>query len=154
LSNDDSFQLGGGIIFDPDGNPVQFGGLTLPSLNVRRAETTVELPSGGSMVMAGLLQDTMKQNLDGIPGVMDMPVLGALARSRDFKNEQTELVVIVTPYLVGPVNEKKLATPSDGFAPASDADTILMKKLNARYGQRGQVSETRKLQGPVGFIVN
>ncbi len=154
LSNDDSFQLQGGIVFDPNGNPIQFGGLTLPSLNVRRAETTVELPSGGSMVMAGLLQDTMKQNLDGIPGVKDMPVLGALAKSRDFKNEQTELVVIVTPYLVGPVNEKKLVTPSEGFAPASDADTILMNKLNARYGKRGQVPETKKLQGPVGFIVN
>ncbi len=152
-SNDDALIANGTTILDANGNPISFGGLTIPSLVVRRAETTVELPSGGSLVIAGLLQDDLRQTLDGIPGIKDMPVIGALARSRDFQANQTELVVIVTPYFVGPVNEKQLATPSDRWAPASDADTILLGRLNARYGKRGQVLDTNVLQGPKGYII-
>ena len=152
-SNDDALVANGTTVIDGNGNPITFGGLTIPSLVVRRTETTIELPSGGSMVIAGLLSDTTKQNLDGIPGIKDMPVLGALARSRDFRNEQTELVILVTAYLVGPVNEKELATPADKWAPPSDADAILLGRLNARYSKRGQVLERRSLQGPLGFIV-
>src|SRR5690606_30898820 len=77
-------------------------GLTVAGLKVRRAESTVELPSGGSLMMAGLLQESAAQNLDSLPGMMNMPVLGALFRSRDYQNGQTELVVIVTPYIVDP----------------------------------------------------
>lgn len=152
-SNDDALVANGTTLIDGNGNPITFGGLTIPSLVVRRTETTVELPSGGSMVIAGLLTESTKQNLDGIPGIKDMPVLGALARSRDFRNEQTELVIMVTPYLVGPVNEKQLATPADKWAPPSDADTILMGRLSARYGKRGQKLDSHTLQGPIGFIV-
>ena len=70
--------------------------VTIPALNVRRAETTVELPSGGSFAIAGLMQHTTKQQIDAFPGVKDLPVLGALFRSRDFQNAETELVVMVT----------------------------------------------------------
>lgn len=104
--------------------------LTLPALDVRRAETTVELPSGGSFAVAGLLQHTTKQVLDAFPGLKDLPVLGALFRSRDFQNNETELVVIVTAYLVEPTNEKKFSSPTDGFVTASDAQTIFSGKLN------------------------
>ena len=75
----------------------------VPSLKVRRAETTLELPSGGSMVLGGLLQDSVRQSIDGFPGLKDLPVLGTLFRSRDFQRNETELVIIVTPYLVKPV---------------------------------------------------
>jgi pilus assembly protein CpaC len=118
---------------------------------VRRAETTVELPSGGSMVMAGLLQQSMKQNIDGIPGLKNMPILGSLFQSRDFQSGETELVVIVTPYLVKPVAARDLASPVDGFVPPSDAESILLSRLNAVYGKGKPVQGS--LKGPVGFTV-
>lgn len=129
-------------------------GVTVPGLKVRRAETTLELPSGGSLVMAGLLSDSMRQNIDGVPGVKDVPVLGQLFRSQDYQKNETELVVIVTPYLVDPTSRKNLALPTDGFAPASDMDTILMGRLNATYGARGAAPGDSSLQGPVGFVVD
>lgn len=129
-------------------------GLTIPALKVRRAETTLELPSGGSLVMAGLLSDSTKQNIDGVPGAKDLPVLGQLFRSRDYQKNETELVVIVTPYIVDPTNRKNIALPTDGFAPASDMDTILMGKLNATYGVNGAAPTDKKLKGPVGFVVD
>jgi pilus assembly protein CpaC len=104
--------------------------LTIPALNVRRAETTVELPSGGSFAVAGLLQHTTKQVLDAFPGLKEMPVLGALFSSRDFENDETELVVIVSAYLVSPTLEKRLAAPTDNFIAPNDAETIGLGKLN------------------------
>ncbi|HEX7775696.1 MAG TPA: type II and III secretion system protein family protein [Parvibaculum sp.] len=133
---------------------IQSQGLSIPGLHVRRAETTLELPSGGSLVMAGLLSDQTKQNIDGVPGVKDLPVLGQLFRSRDYQKNETELVVIVTPYIVDPTNRKNLSLPTDGYAPASDLDTALMGKLNATYGVNHDVPADRKLQGPVGFVVD
>ncbi|KAB7742837.1 BON domain-containing protein [Parvibaculum sedimenti] len=129
-------------------------GMSIPGLNVRRAETTLELPSGGSLVMAGLLSDKTKQNIDGVPGAKDVPVLGALFRSRDYQKNETELVVVVTPYIVDPTNRKKIALPTDGYAPASDMDTILMGRLNATYGTNGSAPTDKKLKGPVGFVVD
>lgn len=129
-------------------------GVTVPGLKVRRAETTLELPSGGSIVMAGLLSDTTRQNIDGVPGAKDVPVLGQLFRSRDYQKNETELVVIVTPYLVDPTSRKNLVLPTDGYAPASDMDTILMGRLNATYGARGATPGEKPLQGPVGFVVD
>lgn len=129
-------------------------GITIPALKVRRAETTLELPSGGSLVMAGLLSDSTKQNIDGVPGAKDIPVLGQLFRSRDYQKNETELVVIATPYIVDPTNRKNIALPTDGYAPASDMDTILMGKLNATYGANGAAPTDKKLKGPVGFVVD
>ncbi|MDE2183447.1 MAG: type II and III secretion system protein family protein [Alphaproteobacteria bacterium] len=124
---------------------------TIPALNVRRAETTVELPSGGSFAIAGLMQHTTKQVLDAFPGLKDMPVLGALFRSRDFQNNETELVVVVTAYLVHPVQEAKLAAPTDGFVPPTDLETIFLGRLNAVYPHdKSAVTADR---GQVGYIV-
>ena len=89
--------------------------VVVPGLNVRRTETTVELPSGGGMMISGLLQSVTKQTLDSLPGLMQLPVLGALFRSRDFVNNESELVVIVTPHLVKPVSPDQLQTPADGL---------------------------------------
>jgi pilus assembly protein CpaC len=125
--------------------------LTIPALDVRRAETTVEVPSGGSFAIAGLMQHMTQQQIDGFPGLKDMPVLGALFRSRDFQNDETELVVLVTAYLVNPTTEDKLAAPTDGFKPPTDPETILLGRLNA-------VSDHNKTQvkapeGGAGYIV-
>ena len=133
-------------------NAIRTDRLTIPGLKVRRAETTVELPSGGSLVMAGMLQERTKQDLNGIPGVKDLPVLGALFRSRDYLSNETELVVIVTPFIVAPVNENKLTTPLDTLNLASDRQTILWGRLNRMYGVQGGGAKG-VYQGNVGFIV-
>jgi Flp pilus assembly secretin CpaC len=129
--------------------------LSLPGLNVRRAETMVELPSGGGMMIAGLLQSKAKQTLDSLPGVTQLPVLGALFRSRDFLNEETELVVIVTPYLVKPVSPDKLQTPADGLVIASDLQTTLLGRLNQGFGKAKPAAPTdQTYQGPFGYVVD
>jgi pilus assembly protein CpaC len=156
ITSENSFVSQGGTITDSNGITSTIPGITIPGLRVRRAETTVELPSGGSMVMAGLLQQTMKQNIDGIPGLKNLPVLGVLFQSRDFQMGETELVVIVTPYLVEPTSLDALASPTDGFAPPTDAESILLSRLNATYGPkgpRGQAQAKGTLKGPIGFIV-
>ena len=99
------------------------GGTTIPSIKTRRAETTLEIPSGGSIAMAGLIQEQTKQAVNGLPGVDQIPILGQLFRSQDFLNSQTELMVIVTPYIVRAVAQKELSRPDDGFAPASDSQS-------------------------------
>jgi pilus assembly protein CpaC len=123
-----------------------------PTLDTRSAETVIELPSGGSMMLAGLIKDTTRQLVDGTPGLKKLPVLGALFRSRDYKSNQTELVVIVTPYLVGSVAEKQLATPVDRFNTPTDRQTILLGRLNKIYGTAGQ-NPDGVYHGNVGFIV-
>ncbi|MCE9523438.1 MAG: type II and III secretion system protein family protein, partial [Alphaproteobacteria bacterium] len=89
ITGENSFVSQGGLSVDSDGNLIQVPGITIPGLRVRRAETTVELPSGGSMVMAGLLQQSMKQNIDGVPGLKNLPILGSLFQSRDFQSGET-----------------------------------------------------------------
>lgn len=153
LSSEGAFVSQGLSYIDASGNRVTVPGLTIPALRVRRAETTVELPSGGSLVMAGLLQESLRQNIDGLPGLMDTPILGALFRSRDYQNSETELVIIVTPYLVDPVHMSELTLPTDGFVPASDAETILMGRLNEVYGPPDRRPEGR-IEGPVGYIID
>lgn len=128
------------------------GAVTIPALNVRRAETTVELPSGGSFAIAGLMQHTTKQQIDAFPGIKDLPVLGALFRSRDFQNSETELVVMVTPYLVNPVAEAALAKPSDGFITPTDPESLLLGRLNTVYKKNANPL-TPEAAAPVGFVV-
>jgi len=125
--------------------------LVVPGLNVRRAETVVELPSGRSMMIAGLLQSVSKQTLDSLPGLGQLPVVGALLRSRDFQQGETELVVIVTPYLVKPVLPGQLQTPADGLQIADDLETNLLGKLNKSVGKTAPTGKT--YQGPFGYVV-
>jgi len=144
LTNTGSFTLSG---INGNGSAV-----TIPALNVRRAETTVELPSGGSFAIAGLMQHTTKQQIDAFPGVKDLPVLGALFRSRDFQNQETELVVMITAYLVNPTSEAQLAMPSDGFITPTDPETLLLGHLNTIYKKEAKPL-TPQAQAPVGFVV-
>lgn len=127
--------------------------IVIPALNVRRAETTVELPSGGSIAMAGLIKDNLRADITGTPGLKNLPILGALFRSRDFQLNQSELVVIVTPYVVNPVNEQELALPTDGLAPATDRQAILFGRLNRTYGSPGK-KPSGAYHGNVGYIVD
>jgi pilus assembly protein CpaC len=127
--------------------------ITIPALKVRRAETTVELPSGGSLVMAGLLSDQSKQALSGYPGLKNLPILGALFSSRDFLKNETELVVLVTPYVVQPVAKQELAQPDQGFGWASDVHTDLLGQMNRIYGRDPERAPVGKFDGDVGYIV-
>jgi pilus assembly protein CpaC len=130
------------------------GGTTIPSIKTRRAETTLEIPSGGSMAMAGLIQEQTKQAINGLPGLDQVPVLGALFRSQDFVNNQTELMVIVTPYVVRAVAQKELSRPDDGFAPASDSQSTLLGRINRIYGLAARVDTVAGVQGNFGFIID
>jgi len=144
LSNENAFTL------------VQAAGnaLTVPSIKTRRAETTLEIPSGGAMAMAGLIQEQTKQAINGLPGLSQLPVLGTLFRSRDFVNNQTELMVIVTPFIVRAVAQKDLSRPDDGFAAASDPQADLIGSINRIYGVPGRVEPARNYRGTYGFITD
>jgi len=133
LTAEGALTLPGNTFRTSDGSQVTVPGLTIPGLRVRRAETTVELPSGGAMMMAGLLRDDFKQNIDGYPGLKDLPVLGALFRSRDYQSNQTELVVIVSAILVDPTSGRELSMPTTGFVPPTDAQAYLNGQSNATY---------------------
>ncbi len=125
------------------------------SLTVRRASSTLELPSGGSLVLGGLIQDNINEVLGAVPGLAKIPILGTLFRSREFQREETELVIIVTPYLVSPVATSALATPDQGFQPATDAQSIFLGNLNRVYGGPGDnpaAYAAPKLEGNFGFI--
>ncbi len=128
--------------------------LTVPSIKTRRAETSLEIPSGGAMAMAGLIQQQTKQAVSGLPGLMQLPVLGSLFRSRDFVNNTTELVVIVTPYVVRAVAPKDLSRPDDGFAAPADPQAELLGNINRIYGVPGRTEPGRNYRGTYGFITD
>ncbi len=130
------------------------GGVTIPSLKVRRADTTLEIPSGGSLAMAGLIGEQTKQNINGLPGLEQLPVLGTLFRSRDYVNRQSELMVLVTPYIVRAVAQKDLSRPDDGFADTSDPSAVLLGRLNRLYGIQGSVDPRKLYRGSYGFILD
>ena len=130
------------------------GGTTIPSIKTRRAETTLEMPSGGTMAMAGLIQEQTKQAINGLPGLSQVPVLGSLFRSRDYVNNQSELMVLVTPYVVRAVAQKDLSRPDDGFAAASDPQADLLGSVNRIYGVPGRVEKARNYRGTYGFITD
>jgi pilus assembly protein CpaC len=135
--------------------------ITVPSLKVRRADTTVEIPSGGALAMAGLLQDHTAAALNGLPGLMDIPVLGSLFRSKDYLNQKTDLMILVSPYIVHPVSDKELARPDDGYADSTDPSAVLLGRLNRIYGGPGAADGPTPYRGTpgvyrgnVGFILD
>jgi pilus assembly protein CpaC len=130
------------------------GGTTIPSIKTRRAETTLEIPSGGSIAMAGLIQEQTKQAVSGLPGIDQVPIFGQLFRSQDFVNHQTELMVIVTPYIVRAVAQKELSRPDDGFAPATDSQSALLGQINRIYGVAARVEPVGHYQPNFGFIID
>jgi pilus assembly protein CpaC len=127
-------------------------GARLPAFKTRKAYTTIELPSGGSLVTAGLIQQASRHAVNGLPALMNLPILGALFRSRDFVREETELMIMVTPYIAKPSGPKELTRPDDGFLDASDSATVLMGRINKVYGAAGSPPPPTQYRGKVGFI--
>jgi len=129
-------------------------GFTIPALRVRRADTTVEIPSGGSLALAGLIQEQTKQQINGFPGLLQLPILGTLFKSRDYNNRQTELMILVTPYVVRPTAPKDLSRPDDGYADTADPSAVFLGRLNKLYGIAGRVDPNRTYRGQYGFILD
>ncbi len=136
---------------------IEVNGLTIPALKTRRAETTVELGSGQSFAIGGLLSSDVQNSISKTPGLGDLPVLGTLFRSTAFRRDESELVIIVTPYLVRPVDEPVLATPGDGYKAPNDIERILQGRLHSAQlhpGRGGpQGPQGQRLSGPIGFVL-
>ncbi|MET0597762.1 MAG: type II and III secretion system protein family protein [Mesorhizobium sp.] len=130
----------------------QIPGANMLSIRKRLADTTVELPSGGSMMIAGLVRDDVRQAVNGFPGLSKLPVLGTLFRSRDFVRNETELVIIITPYLSRPVARNDLAKPDDNFNPPSDGAGFFLGRVNRVYGMMKTDLPNGRYHGVVGYI--
>jgi pilus assembly protein CpaC len=130
---------------------VTLNNFQIPALTTRRTETTVQLGSGESLVIGGLIQQRFNTQIDKIPGLGDLPVLGTLFRSSSFRKNESELVVIVTPYIVRPIsNPDRIALPTDKVAPSTDLERILQGKIARQKGQAAPV----KLNGYAGFMLD
>lgn len=127
-------------------------GNTFLGIRKREASTSVELPSGGSIVIAGLVQDNIRQAMSGVPGASKIPILGTLFRSKDFVRNETELVIIATPYLVRPVARSAISRPDDNFNPANDLDSFFLGRVNRIYGRPEASAPAGRYHGNVGFI--
>ncbi|MFD1703923.1 type II and III secretion system protein family protein [Methylopila henanensis] len=133
---------------------IQISGTSIPGLKTRRADSTLELPSGGSIVLAGLIQQSTRRAVNGLPGLMNLPVLGTLFRSNDFVRNETELAIFVTPYLAKPTTPAKLAAPDAGFAEPTDQSAILLGRLNRLYGVPGKIDPSTVSHRRGGFIID
>ncbi len=127
--------------------------VAIPGTRVRRSETTVELPSGGVMMTAGLMQQVNKQALSGLPGLINLPILGALFRSRDYQRQETELMIMVTPYIAKPMEARQVTRPDDNFVDTTDTQAVLLGQFNKLYGKTGAAPIAPTYRGRVGFIV-
>lgn len=133
-------------------NPIEVDGISNPIILTRKAQSTVELGSGDTFMLAGLLKNDGANTVKKFPGLGDLPVIGSLFRSNEFQNDQTELVILVTPYLVKPISDpKKVQTPMDGYEPPSDMERLLYGNL---YKQQpmDEKKDKPKLHGEGGFI--
>ncbi|GAA4211762.1 type II and III secretion system protein family protein [Sphingomonas endophytica] len=128
------------------GNAVSVGSARVPALTTRRAETTVELGSGQSFMIAGLMQNTHNNSYTKTPGVGDLPILGALFRSNGFQRNETELVIVITPYLVRPVDAAAVKLPTDGYKAPTDLERAFLGKLDS--GNRAVERPKPKLDTP------
>ncbi len=140
-------------VTEPDGDEAfRFAHANVPAFRTRKNETTVELPSGGSIATAGLIQTMSRQAITGTPGLMNLPILGQLFRSRDYQRQETELMIIVTPYITKTLAPKEIARPDDNFADASDPQTWLLGRVNRIYSNINNPEVIRNFKGKVGFI--
>jgi pilus assembly protein CpaC len=126
----------------------------VPGLTVRRSETTVELASGATMMTAGLIQQKSKAAISGLPGLLNLPIIGALFRSRDYQRQETELMIMVTPYIAKAMEARQTTRPDDGFVDAQDGQAVLLGRINRLYGVAGAAPLGSAYRGRVGFITD
>jgi len=130
---------------------VQFSGFVVPGITTRRASTTIELADGQSFAIAGLLRDSVKEQVSKFPLLGDIPILGALFRSQSFLKNETELIIIVTPHLVKPLNMAKQTLPTDFYIEPSDAEFYLEGRMEGR--KNGEPAIRGKLDGDFGHTM-
>jgi pilus assembly protein CpaC len=128
------------------------GGVTIPGFRTRNNVTTVELPSGGSIASAGLIGTQTQQAVNGLPGLMKIPVLGALFRSHDYQRNETELLIVVTPYIVHAINPNQIVRPDQNFQEASDPQAWFLGRVNRIYSTSGALQPMPGYSGDIGFI--
>ncbi|MCB9992963.1 MAG: type II and III secretion system protein family protein [Hyphomicrobiaceae bacterium] len=127
------------------------GDITIPATKDRTAKTSVEMPSGTTLAIAGLIEDKVRQQYNELPGIGNVPILGALFRSRDFIRSQTELMILVTPYLAAPGNRPAL--PTDNLQFAGDAESVFLGHMERLYGVGDQAGQGQ-YNGTVGFLLD
>ena len=135
-------------------HPLPISDTSIPGFRTRKNETTVELPSGGSIASAGLISDQSQQAINGVPGLMNIPVLGSLFRSRDYLRQETELLIIVTPYVVHAIDPRDAVRPDANFNEASDPQAWLLGRVNRIYSTSGALQPMPGYSGRVGFITD
>jgi pilus assembly protein CpaC len=128
------------------------GGVTIPGFRTRNNVTTVELPSGGSIASAGLIGTQTQQAVNGLPGLMNIPVLGALFRSHDYQRNETELLIVVTPYIVHAIDPNQIVKPDQNFQEASDPQAWFLGRVNRIYSTSGALQPMPGYAGKIGFI--
>ncbi|QGM98514.1 type II and III secretion system protein family protein [Methylocystis parvus] len=133
-------------------NSFTYANVTVPGFKTRKNETTVELPSGGSIATEGLLTQKSAQAITGVPGLLNLPILGALFRSRDYLRNETELLVVVTPYIARALTQQEVARPDDNLADASDPQGWLLGRVNRIYSTRSNPQMMQNFKGRIGFI--
>ncbi len=133
---------------------VTFNTSSVPSFRTRKNETSVEMPSGGSIVSAGLIQTSSRSMINGLPGLMNLPILGTLFRSRDYQRQETELMIVITPYIAKPTKPNEIARPTDGFADPTDPQAVLLGRVNRLYSTTSNPQVMRNFNGRVGFITD
>jgi pilus assembly protein CpaC len=131
---------------------VTFSGISIPGFRTRNNTTTVELPSGGSIVSAGLISTQTQQAVNGFPALMNVPVLGALFRSRDYLRNETELMIVVTPYIVHAIDPSQIVRPDQNFQDASDPQTWFLGRVNRIYSTSESLQPMPGYAGKIGFI--
>ncbi|MGJ0509614.1 MAG: type II and III secretion system protein family protein [Methylocystis sp.] len=133
-------------------NSFAYNNVSVPGFKSRKNETTVELPSGATIATAGLITQRSTQAITGLPGLLNLPVLGALFRSRDYQRNETELLVVVTPYVARTLTQQEISRPDDGFADASDPQAWLLGRVNRIYAARNNPQMMQNFKGRIGFI--
>jgi pilus assembly protein CpaC len=131
---------------------ITYSGISIPGFRTRNNTTTVELPSGGSIASAGLISTQTQQAVNGFPALMNVPVLGALFRSRDYQRNETELMIVVTPYIVHAIDPNQIVRPDQNFQDASDPQTWFLGRVNRIYSTSESLQPMPGYAGKIGFI--
>ena len=131
---------------------ITYSGISIPGFRTRSNTTTVELPSGGSIASAGLISTQTQQAINGFPALMNVPVLGALFRSRDYQRNETELLIVVTPFIAHAVDPSQVVRPDQNFQDASDPQSWFLGRVNRLYSTSQSLEPMPGYAGKIGFI--
>ena len=131
---------------------ITYSGISIPGFRTRSNTTTVELPSGGSIASAGLISTQTQQAINGFPALMNVPILGALFRSRDYQRNETELLIVVTPFIAHAVDPSQVVRPDQNFQDASDPQTWFLGRVNRLYSTSPSLEPMPGYAGKIGFI--